>query len=66
MLSIVSELEEILKSKNIQSNQEKKYNNLTNINDRYNKLIRDGYIKKRGYTLRGIEDTHLINIKFNS
>ena len=65
MLSIVSELEEILKSKNIENKDKKAHNNLAKINDRYNQLIKNGTLKKRGYTLRGIEDTHLINIKFN-
>jgi hypothetical protein len=33
--------------------------NLTKAIERYNSLINRGLIRKRGYTLRGIEDTHL-------
>lgn len=39
--------------------------NLIKANDTYNKLLKNGVIKKRGYTLRGIEDIHLLNVKFN-
>jgi len=37
---------------------------LSKANDAYNKMIKDGIIKKRGYTLRGIEDAHLYTMKY--
>lgn len=39
---------------------------LAKANDNYNELVSKGIIKKRGYTLRGIEDAHLFQLKFNS
>ncbi len=38
--------------------------NLSKANDTYNKLLKEGLIKKRGFTLRGIEDAHLFNMKY--
>jgi hypothetical protein len=38
---------------------------LINANEKYNTLVSKGLIKKRGYTLRGIEDTHLFYTQFN-
>ena len=38
---------------------------LTRANENYNKLLAKGVIKKRGYTLRGIEDAHLLRLTFN-
>jgi chromosome condensin MukBEF complex kleisin-like MukF subunit len=38
---------------------------LVRANDTYNKLVNQGLLKKRGYTLRGIEDAHLFRSKFN-
>ncbi len=38
---------------------------LTKANDAYNNLVNKGLLKKRGYTLRGIEDAHLFRMKFN-
>ena len=32
----------------------------------YNSLLAKGVIKRRGYTLRGIEDSNLLNVRFNS
>jgi hypothetical protein len=34
-------------------------------NEIYNKLVSNGIVKKRGYTLRGIEDIHLLQIRPN-
>ncbi|HEX7846288.1 MAG TPA: hypothetical protein VF476_10860 [Chitinophagaceae bacterium] len=34
-------------------------------NDVYNKLVSQGLVEKRGYTLRGIEDVHLLHIRPN-
>jgi len=38
---------------------------LVKANETYNKLLDKGIIKKRGYTLRGIEDVHLFRFTFN-
>lgn len=38
---------------------------LSTANRHYNKLIENGVMKKRGFTLRGIEDAHLFNVKLN-
>jgi hypothetical protein len=66
MQNLVSELEQILKIKNAEKKSSNAYSRLDKINDKYNKMVKNGSLKKRGYTLRGIEDTHLINIRFNS
>lgn len=42
-----------------------KITSLSKANDTYNKLLNKGTIKKRGYTLRGIEDSHLLRFSFN-
>jgi hypothetical protein len=34
-------------------------------NEKYNTLISSGIVEKRGYTLRGIEDIHLLHIRPN-
>ena len=66
MNSIVTELKEIIKSEEKRVQDRNGYIILNKVNDRYNEMIKKGTIKKRGYTLRGIEDSHLINIRFNS
>jgi hypothetical protein len=38
---------------------------LVKANDKYNDFINRGVIKKRGYTLRGIEDIHLLRFTIN-
>ena len=38
---------------------------LLKANETYNKFISKGLIKKRGYTLRGLEDSHLVTFNFN-
>lgn len=40
-------------------------NILLNANEHYNRLLEKGIVKKRGYTLRGIEDIHLLHIRPN-
>lgn len=57
--SIVSELEEVLKKSESMAKENKSNNDLSRANDFYNKMVHDGVIKKRGYTLRGIDDSHL-------
>lgn len=60
--SIVSELEKVLRERE-DSKENKANEDLNRANDFYNKMIQDGVMKKRGYTLRGIDDSHLY---FNS
>lgn len=43
----------------------KKITPLAKANEAYNRLLDKGVIKKRGYTLRGIEDAHLFRFRFN-
>ncbi|PWV53471.1 hypothetical protein [Chitinophaga sp. S165] len=38
---------------------------LSKANNYYNKLIKNGVIKRRGFTLRGIEDAHLFNVRLS-
>lgn len=45
--------------------KEKNETNLSRANETYNRLVSKGIIKKRGYTLRGIEDTHLFHFSKN-
>lgn len=39
---------------------------ITAVNDHYNKMVKDGLIKKKEYNLRGINDDHILRAKFNS
>ena len=59
--NIVIELENLIKK------EEKKDDDLKlNVaNELYNRLVKEGTIKKRGYTLRGIEDYKLIRHSLN-
>jgi hypothetical protein len=45
--------------------EEKKLNSLAKANDKYNSLISKGLIVRRGYTLRGLEDNHLVHFSMN-
>lgn len=59
--SLVSKLEDLLKQVEISSQDHSSFNKLNKANDHYNNLVKTGVIKKRGFTLRGIEDVHLLN-----
>lgn len=63
--SIVTQLENILKQKKEENSKNETYSSLNRANDFYNKMIHQGIIKKRGFTLRGIEDNHLFQIRIN-
>ena len=64
--TLITHLEEALKNvEDINKNLES-YQSLKQANDLYNKLLDEGVIKKRGYTLRGIEDAHLFNARLNN
>ena len=53
---IVTELKSVIRKEESKATADKK---LSAANDFYNKLLKSGTIKKRGYTLRGIEDYQL-------
>jgi len=64
--SIVTQLEKILKEQEKENSKNETYSSLNRANDFYNKMIDQGITKKRGFTLRGIEDNHLFQIRINS
>lgn len=64
--SVVAQLERVLKAQEEQTKKSHGSNSLWRANELYNKLVNNGVIKKRGYTLRGIEDSHLFQVKLNS
>jgi predicted transcriptional regulator len=57
--SNVSVLEEFLKKNDMGTENINHCNDLEAANNFYNKLIKDGIIKKRGFTLKGIGEAHL-------
>lgn len=57
--SLVTELEDVLKKNEILNKEVAIKQDLVKANDLYNKLLHDGLIKKRGNTLRSIDDSHL-------
>ncbi|MBO9572151.1 MAG: hypothetical protein J7497_08080 [Chitinophagaceae bacterium] len=58
--SSVSELVKVLDDVEKANKDNKDFNNLKQANDFYNKMLSEGIIKKRGNTLRGIEQAHLL------
>jgi len=62
---IISELKEVFQKEKQKLDKKQSNQRLISANDFYNNLIERGIIKKRGYTLRGIEDSHLFNVKLN-
>jgi hypothetical protein len=63
---IVTELNDVIKKEEAKQHGTKNNDSLLVANDYYNKLIENGMVKKRGFTLRGIEDTHLFNVRLNN
>lgn len=61
MKNVIDTLKDLI----IKETEANKGRQLLTANDRYNKLLERGWVKKRGYTLRGIEDIHLLNNKYN-
>lgn len=59
--SLVDKFVEVLKQTQVANKNNSAFDKLNRANDLYNRLVESGKIKKRGYTLRGIEDLHLIN-----
>lgn len=64
--TIVSQFEQVLKDKKVEKKQSESSKSISRANDLYNKMLDEGLIKKRGYTLRGIEDSHLYQFRLNS
>lgn len=64
--TITREFEKAVKKKERELEGDRSYLALKEANDFYNKLLEDGIAKKRGFTLRGIEDSHLFQIRLNS
>jgi hypothetical protein len=56
--NLVEQFQEILQRER-EKRKEKKPNDLLAARELYNELLKKGWIKKRGYTLRGIEDVHV-------
>ena len=63
--NIVSNLKEVIAKEEKRLKVKNNSNRLIAANDFYNKLLEKGLIKKRGYTLRGIEDMHLLRVRPN-
>lgn len=64
-ISLITQLETILNDLENNVKMDKSLVSLMEANDLYNKLLNEGLIKKRGYSLRGIEDAHLYKTKLN-
>ena len=64
-LSVLTDFETLIKEVEAQNKDNKTFIDLSKANDFYNELIANGTIKKRGYTLRGIDDYHLLNVNYN-
>jgi hypothetical protein len=62
--SISSKLSEVINSNDKKFDTDS-FKSLSTANEKYNNLLKTGTIKKRGYTLRGIEDTHLLHFRIN-
>jgi len=62
---IISDLKEVFQKEKQKLDKKQSNQRLTSANEFYNNLIERGIIKKRGYTLRGIEDSHLFNCRLN-
>lgn len=61
--NISDDFQKIFKGKKVHIN--KNSAGLEKANEAYNDLVNKGVIKQRGYTLRGIEDIHLFQVKSN-
>lgn len=63
--SVLTDFEILKKEVEVQNKDNKTFIDLSKANDFYNEMIAKGITKKRGYTLRGIEDLHLLNVNYN-
>jgi hypothetical protein len=57
--NIVADFKEMVDREQKRLKEKKAKSRLSEANGIYNKLLEKGLIKKRGFTLRGIEDYHL-------
>ena len=57
--NVVSDFNEMIAREQKRLKEKNTYDRFSAIDDLYNELLEKGLIKKRGYTLRGIEDYHL-------
>ena len=64
--TLIQKLQETILERESLMKENESYLALNEANALYNKLVEDGITKKRGFTLRGIEDSHLFQIKLNS
>ena len=63
--SIVEQLKTVIAITEKEVETRRSYIALKEANDFYNKLLENGITQKRGFTLRGIEDSHLFHAKLN-
>ena len=63
--NIISDFKEMVAREEKRLKEKNTYDRLVVANDFYNKLLEKGLIKKRGFTLRGIEDVHLLRVRPN-
>ncbi|HEY8898451.1 MAG TPA: hypothetical protein VIM79_26665 [Niastella sp.] len=57
--NVVSDFNEMVAREQKRLKEKNASDSISAIDDLYNELLKKGLIKKRGYTLRGIEDIHL-------
>jgi len=64
--SITAKLEKIIHERENEMTGQDGEASLIEANDLYNRLVENGITTKRGYNLRGIEDSHLFRVKLNT
>lgn len=65
MADLLNKLDEVLRTETLKFESRQKESLLHRANEHYHNLIKRGLLTPRGYTLRGIEDTHLHHIHLN-
>ena len=63
--NIISDFKEMIAREERRLKENNTYDRLAAVNDLYNEWLEKGLIKKRGFTLRGIEDWHLLRVRPN-
>jgi hypothetical protein len=63
-LNIIQKIEHLV-SENDKKPHSPNYEKLLKANENYNRLVNSKIFKKRGFTLRGIEDAHLLHQRVN-
>jgi hypothetical protein len=63
--NIISEFNEMIAREEKRLKEKNIYKRLAAVNDLYNEWLEKGLIKKRGYTLRTIDDWHLLRVRIN-